>query len=395
VSDARRRLRIEMVLPDLVGGGMEVMVANLTRSLAEHGHEVGLTCLFGRGDLAEELAARGHRVSVVGAPGLRTNWHAPALVAHLASVRPDVAHVHSGVWPKGARAARQAGVPRVGHTAHGLLDRESWIESTLQWWAGRHTDWVAAVSAPLVDHLVRRLGVSAEKVRVLLNGIDTARFAPGPRSGILRERLGVGERPLVGIVARLAVVKNHALLLRAFARLRADMPDAALVLVGEGPMRAEITQRVAELGLTEHVFLTGAIGDVAAVYRDLDLFVLSSTSEGTSMSILEAMASGVPVVATDVGGNGELLDGGRCGRLVPSGDEAAMSAAMARALAGGAETRALTAAARERAVTSFSHETMVDGYEVLYGARRGDATIAAAMTAPALARREEVRACAE
>ncbi|HET7459462.1 MAG TPA: glycosyltransferase [Gemmatimonadaceae bacterium] len=360
-------LRVEMIVPSLVGAGMEVMVATLVRALGGRGHTVGVTCLEEEGDLVAGLARDGFRVSLVPTPGIVANAWAPTLAAHLRAVRPDVVHVHSGVWAKGARAARRAGVRTVGHTAHGLLDHEPWHGPAIKRLAARSSDWVAAVSQPLANYLTRDVGIPAAMVSVVPNGIDTERFSPGTQTGELRQRIGVSpSRPLVGTVARLAPVKNQALLLAAFARLRERVPDAALVLIGDGPLRAELEAAAAALGVADDVHFYGAAADASPLYRELDLFVLSSVAEGTSISVLEAMASGVPVVATAVGGTPDLLEHGRCGVLVPSNDAPAMAAAMADALVDRASARRRADDALRRTRTLYSQSAMLSTYEALY-----------------------------
>jgi glycosyltransferase involved in cell wall biosynthesis len=363
----RSGLRVDMVVPSLPAAGMEVMVAALARALHARGHAVAVTCLRERGQLADGLEQDGIPVRVVPAPGVLSNLRAPALAAHFAATRPDVVHAHSGVWGPAARAARHAGTRRVIHTVHGLLDREPWFGPALKRWAGWHTDVVAAVSAPLRDYLVERARVPARKVVTLPNGIDTTQFTPdGPR-GALRTRLGVApERRLVGIVARFAPVKNHALLIDAFARVAERDPSVDLVLIGDGELREAITAQVHARGLVARVHFAGLSADTAAWYRDLTVFSLTSVAEGTSISVLEAMATGLPIVATAVGGTPALLADGAAGVLVPSNDPLALADALTAVLGDPARRQQLGEAARARACAVYSAEQMVRAYEHLY-----------------------------
>jgi glycosyltransferase involved in cell wall biosynthesis len=365
----RGPLKIEMVLPALEAAGMEAMTARLTRALAARGHRVGVTCIEAGGVLADQLRSEGYRVAVVPALGLRAMLRAPRLEAWLRTVAPDVVHVHSGAWLKTARAARRAGVPRVVHTVHGLIgdDVEPWYVPLLHRQAARYTDCVIPVSVPLRDYLARRVNVNPAKMRVIPNGVNTETFRPGPTTGALRERLRIGsDRRVVGIVARLDPVKNHALLIDAFARVHAVIPDAALIIVGDGPLRGSLEARARSLDVEADVHFVGVSNDVAALYRELDAFVLPSNAEGTSMSILEAMASGVCVVATAVGGTPELLADGACGMLFPPGDPAALANALSVVLTDGARRRRLTDAARVRVEEHYSEQLMIDAYEALY-----------------------------
>lgn len=364
-----RPLAIEMVVPALVLGGMEMMTVNLARALARRGHRVGITCLQEKGELAKELEGSDIQISVIPCPGsvplLRAHQ---GLRNHFALRAPDVVHAHNGVWAKAALAARAARVPAVIHTAHGFDLKEPWFSDPLRWWAGLHTDLVVAVSHPLQQYFIRKIRLPAGRVTTVINGIDTARFAPGAGRGSLRASLGIDPHaPLIGCIARLDPVKNHALLIQAMAVLVRTNPDIRLVLVGDGPLREPIQDQVQSLGLEEHVILAGTIADTAAVYREFDIFALPSFFEGTSISILEAMASGTPVVATEVGGTPWLLQDGACGRLVPSGDAAAFADAIAQLLDDEGERVRIAAAARARVTAEFDHAAMVRTYERLYG----------------------------
>lgn len=364
-------LRIEMVLPTLEAAGMEVMAARMARAFAARGHEVGITCLEAGGALADDLVAHGCSVAVVAAPGFRSNFHAPRLESWFRRRRPDVVHAHSGVWLKTVRAARRANVPRVVHTLHGLLDYEPWYGPELKRWAARYTDRIAAVSEPLRDYLVQECRIQPHKVDVILNGVDTERFRPRSRTGALRGRLGIGDDALVvGVIARLAPVKNHRLLLEAFARVHGEIPQARLAMVGDGPLRPALEARVRDLELESTALFLGEATDVAEIHPDLDLVVLPSKAEGTSMSVLEAMASGVPVVASAVGGTPQLLDHGRCGILVPPDDVQALANALVASLRDVRQLRALAAAARARVVALYGEQAMLAAYDALYrGAR--------------------------
>jgi glycosyltransferase involved in cell wall biosynthesis len=365
----RRRLRIEMVIPTLDAAGMEVIVARLTRGLARHGQDVGVTCILSGGVVADELRSDGYRVSVVPAPGLRSILYPTSLADSLRRQKPTIVHVHSGAWLKAARAAHLAGVPHTVCTIHGTEGNEPWFTKARALWrlAAHYTDAIVSVSEPLVTHLHRDRGLAREKLRLIPNGVDTEIFRPRPSSGLLRARLGVGtDGVLIGNVARLAPVKDHALLLEAFAILRRHVPQATLAVVGEGPLRPDLERRIAALGLESHAHLAGLAGNMPEIYREFDLFVLSSRLEGTSVSILEAMASGVCVVATAVGGNPDLLGHGRFGALVAPDDPGALAAAMADLLRDPVRRRMLASAAREHVTRSYSEESMLQRYQQLY-----------------------------
>lgn len=364
---SRQRMRIELVLPYLVRGGMETMVSRLARALAARGHEIGVTCTQFGGPLAGDLEAEGIRVTIVPTLGLFTNVRAPQLERWLREVKPDVVHVHSGTWHKSARAAHRAGVPRVIHTVHGLLDVERWHDTLLKRLAARHTDEIVIVSEPLRSFVASQTRRPEAELKLIVNGIDTSRFHPGPRTGALRQRTGIpAAATIIGNVARLQEVKNHELLIDAFSGLLARVTEAHLVVVGEGPLRPSLTEQVRRLGLQRRVHLIGTESDTAPIYREFDLYVLPSRSEGTSMSLLEAMASGIPVIATAVGGTPDLLAHGARGRLVPPDDRHALTRAMREVLADPAR-HDVAVAARRDVELQYSEAAMVSAYERLYG----------------------------
>lgn len=372
MTSAARALRIEMVLPSLPVGGMEMLVIRLARALSSRGHHVGITCTELRGDAADHAEEAGLRVAVVPAPGLRTNLRAPALEAHFRAAAPDVVHSHSGVWLKAARAAHRAGIPRIIHTVHGLLDHEPWHGVLLKRLAARYTEATVAVSDPLRDYLARRCGIAGDRLTTIINGIDTVRFAPVPAGSPAwrerRERI-VGDWwrfPLVAHVARLVPVKNQLLLLEGFRRTLAEVPHARLLIAGDGPLRPMLEAHAQESGIAAHVRFLGAMDDVADWLPAMDAFVLSSDAEGTSISILEAMASGIPVIGTAVGGTPRLLANGAAGLLIAPGDPEALRDALTQLLCDTALRMRIGTAGRLRAGQDFDEQQMVVRYEHLY-----------------------------
>ena len=363
---SRGGLRISMVLPTLSRAGMEIVAARLAIGLTEKGHDVGVACIEGSGPIAEELVSAGVTVDVVPTPGLATNLRAPALIAWMASQSPHVVHTHSGAWLKGARAARAAGVPAVVHTEHGLLDREPWYSDFLKRRSAAATSAVVAVSDALRSYLLQSTRLSPSEVRTIPNGIDTRVFSPELPDSRARLLPGSDGHIVVGCVARFEPVKNHDLLLRAFREAQRARPELLLVLVGDGSLRPELEALARALEITHAVRFTGDQADPASWYRCFDTFVLASRAEGTSMSLLEAMASGCSIIATDVGGNRAVLGEDGAGRLVPSEDAAALSAALAQVAPSAGTPSRLASAARSRAVRLYSQDAMVERYESLY-----------------------------
>lgn len=224
-----------------------------------------------------------------------------------------------------------------------------------------------AVSNDLASDLVQRIGASAERVTQIYNGVDTSRFHPAEST---QDSTSADRGFVIGTVGRLQPVKDQALLIDAYAdALAADpvaMAGTSLKIVGEGPCREALTAQAQAAGLTDRVVLSGACDDVPAVLRTFDLFVLPSLAEGISNTILEAMASGLPVLATRVGGNADLVLHRRTGMIVAAGDRGAMTRSILDYVRDPGLCRAHGEEARCRAEREFSLDAMVRAYTDFY-----------------------------
>jgi sugar transferase (PEP-CTERM/EpsH1 system associated) len=228
------------------------------------------------------------------------------------------------------------------------------------------------VSRDLERWLVERVGIDAGKVVQICNGVDTQRFHP--RRGEARESLPAERFPagciVIGSVTRLTEIKDPLNLVRAFLAARpallAEGRDVRLAVIGDGPLRGAIEAEVAAAGAKECVWLPGSRDDVAALLRAFDVFVLGSLREGISNTVLEAMASGLPVIASATGGNLELVEHGVNGALVPPGDAAALAAELTSYVRDDAKRAAHAAASRRRAEQHFSLGGMMNRYRELY-----------------------------
>lgn len=289
----------------------------------------------------------------------------------LSRLRPAIVHTHMAKAGSVGRTAALTVRPRplLVHTFHGHVlagyfrpaVTRAFLEVERR--LARRTDALVAVSPQVRDELLR-LGVGTpEQYRVVPLGLDLARFAAATPTGALRERIGVGDTvPLVGAVGRLAPVKNLELLLQAAARL----PEVHVALVGDGEERARLEALAAGLGLRERVHLTGWAPDVAAALADLDVVALTSRNEGTPVALIEALAAGKPVVATDVGGVPFVVRDGVSGRLVPPDDPGELAAAIEAALRDGASSAAMAEAGRADVLARFTRERLAEDVRALY-----------------------------
>lgn len=337
-------------------GGMERLLVEFARNADRQRFRLNYFCLTEAGTPAQDIEHCGWPVQTLHKrEGFR--WSA---VTHLAREfrrnRIAVVHSHnSGAMVYSALASRLAGVRAVIHTRHGQ-----------RFGAGQRQTLVFACLTRLIDRVVGvsqdsaamsiREGVSPRRVRTVWNGIDVARFRyTGPTAG----------GPAV-VVARLAPEKDLDTLLRATVSIVAQDPTFRLQIVGDGPCLPEVRRQVEQLQLTGQVQVLGERRDVPAILQAASVFVLPSKTEGISLTLLEAMASGLPVIATRVGGNPEVVQQGRTGWLVPAGDAEQLAAVLQGVRRDPAAAYRMGQAGRRRVEEHFNVVRMVHDYEDLY-----------------------------
>jgi glycosyltransferase involved in cell wall biosynthesis len=319
-----------------------------------------VVCLKRRGVLADQVEAGGVRVVSLGCEGRGLRTTLARAVRCLRALRPDVLHTHNP-HPHlvGSVAAALLGLPAVVNTKHGRNDPDRRAAVLLNRFAALLSRTVVAVSddAARVATAVER--VPRRKVRLIRNGIDLAPFPPPDPAA----RRG----PVRAIhVARLNLIKDQTTLLEA-VRLMADrVPDFRLTVVGDGPRREDLLADRDRLGLRDRVDFLGERADVPALLAQADLFVLSSLQEGLSLTLLEAMAAGLAVVATDVGGNREVVVPGETGLLVPSRSPDRLAEAILACVRDPAATREMGRRGRSRVEREFGLDATVQQYENLY-----------------------------
>jgi glycosyltransferase involved in cell wall biosynthesis len=285
--------------------------------------------------------------------------------------RPDVLHTHmakAGAIGRSA-AASLRNPPRMVHTFHGHVlagyfsARVERLFLEVERRLARRTDLLIAVSDEIRDELLDRGVGRPEQWRVTPLGFDLRPFLEAKPARTIRGPLGLADdAPLVGMVGRLASIKDHRTALLALR----DVPDCHLVVVGDGELRASLERFATELGLGGRVHFTGWRTDVAALYADLDVALLTSRNEGTPVSLIEAAAAGLPCVATNVGGVPSVVQNGRTGVLVPPGDPEATAAALRRLIKGSRARDQMGEAARVRAREHFSLTASLQAHRSLY-----------------------------
>ena len=349
-------------------GGLENGVVNLINRMPGERFRHTIVCLSGYDeDFRRRIRTPGVEVLSLGKRPGKDPAAYLRMWRVLRRLRPDIVHTRNFGTIDMQWVAALAGVPRRIHGEHG-------------WWASdplgqnpRHLGLrrlcrpvihvFVAMSKDIAQWLVTSVGVNPRKIRQLYNGVDTERFFP--------RTVALGSDEIViGTVGRLDAVKNHEGLIVAFQSLLAGLPDQAsrlrLVIAGDGPLRQRLQEVARDAGIGGQVSFPGVTHDVPSILRGFDVFVLPSVNEGISNTILEAMASSLPVVAARVGGNPELVESGRTGTLYDPSVSAALGDALKTYLLDPNLRRAHGSAGRDRVERHFSLSAMVSGYEALY-----------------------------
>lgn len=359
-------------------GGLENGVVNLINHMPAQSYRHAVLALT-------EVTDFRHRIRVPDVPCLalhKAPGHGfklyPRVWRLVRELRPAVVHTRNlGPLEMQVAAAAAGGSVRV-HGEHGReLDDLDGNNRKLQRLRRLYAPFVhryVALSRDLKTYLVDKVGISADRIDQIYNGVDAQRFRPlaNPAAAIdgWPWPPSSQESWVVGTVGRMQGVKNQTLLARAFVRALSLRPELRscwrLVMVGEGPLREQVLSLLRESDLVDLAWLPGERADVPQIMQRMHCFVLPSLAEGISNTTLEAMACGLPVVATDVGGNGELVQSGRTGLLVPAGDVDGMAQALLQIYDAPDRGRAMGAMGRREVESRFSLPAMVGAYQALY-----------------------------
>jgi len=354
-------IHILQIVGNAIVGGMENYVVRLVERLPRESYGVFVLAPF-ESSFTDRLRAFGADVFITSITD-EPSWQSIQLASALIQTRRiDVIQSHlPNAHVLAALAGRLTGRPVLA-TVHGRAVTTLDIE--VQRLTGSHL----AVVCNQTHFQALGIGIDPNHVHFIPNGVDTERFGPSElRTGALRARFDIdASTPLIGFVGRLSPEKGPDLFLRAALAIRAQCARAEFMLIGEGPMLKSLQGFVERFGLSDVVHFAGVQGAMAAVFNELDLVVSSSLSEAMPLAIMEAMASGVPVVACAVGGIPDLVAHGVTGWLVDAGDCDGMATRVVELLEEPALASAMARAARERAVQRFSLDQSVDATRNLY-----------------------------
>lgn len=358
-------------------GGLENGIVNLINHMPEQDYRHAVLALT---EVAEGFARRITRADVptyaMHKPPGQGFWMYPRMVSLFKTLSPAIVHTRNLAALEMTVPAWLARVPVCVHGEHGR-DVED-LDGTV-----RRYHWMRRAYRPFVDHYValsqdlasymrNKVGVAPADLTQIYNGVDAKRFVPAASNASVPGcPFSAPAHWIIGTVGRMQTVKDQLTLARAFVRALQRQPALRdrlrLVMIGDGPLRARVRAEVDRAGVGELCWLPGERGDVADVMRGFHCFALPSLAEGVSNTILEAMATALPVIATDVGGNAELVIAGRTGELVPAADSEAMAQSLLRLAGDPDRARRMGAAGRAAVEARFSMPAMVGAYCNLYG----------------------------
>ncbi len=351
-------IRVCQVSMCLQTGGLERLLVDFARFHDRKKFELQFLALSGDGQPAADIRAAGCPARVLNESlSIRKLRSLAQLVQQLKTHRTQIVHTHNTYAHfYGTLAAKLAGVPIVINTQHGGGCGDSWKARWQFKLANRWTQRVIGVSHDAARLCEKQDRGSQDKITTIWNGINLDRFQyHGPR-----------QTPVAISVARLSVTKDFPTLLRAVRMVLPHVPDFRLRIVGDGPERAQLELLIDELNIRPHVELLGERHDVPELLADAGFFVSSSLSEGISLTLLEAMAVGLPIVTTAVGGNPEVVLDGQTGRLAPAGDPAALARAIVDLCGERDLWSAMGTLGRQRVEQNFEIRQMIRSYEALY-----------------------------
>lgn len=366
--------RVAHITFDMRIGGAERVILNLVENTDRSKYEVSVLCLNAPlGPFGIRLREKGFSVVELNRrPGFDISL-IRQVRRYLRDERIDVVHCHQYTpYVYGVLGAAFTGC-RVIFTEHGRFypDRRKLKRVVLNPVLQILTDAVTAISLATREALIRYENFSGRKIDVIYNGLNDRSFHSIDETRVKRS-LCIDENTFVfGTVARLDRIKNQPLMIRALNKVLKRHPETVLIVVGDGPERSALEALVKEMELSRNVYFTGFTDAPQCYYRAMGCFLLTSFSEGTAMTLLEAMACEIPCIVTDVGGNPEIVSHGETGFVIPNDDEKALVHMMCRIISEEKMRIHMGRNARKRFEKSFAVEKMVSAYQHLYDRERG------------------------
>lgn len=364
------KIHIMHVIYEFSMGGLENRLVNLMNVIDPNVFNFSICCIKKSGIMATRIKRKDIKIFELHRKS--KNYLICLKLAMLfRKEKVDVIHTHGWSGFDGVIGAKLARVPVIIHSEQGkdiediysIKKRRLWGRKLISYLANQ----VVTVSEEIKDSLVKTEKISPDKILTIHNGVDIQRFNINIDKIKKKEEVGIGSKDIViGTVGRLDPIKSYDTFLYCAKEVISEFPDLRFLLVGDGPMRKNLEELSTKLGLQEKVTFIGERLDIPELLNIMDIFVLPSLSEGLSNTILEAMASGLPIITTRVGGNPEIIIDGETGFLVPPTDYQSLSKVLIQLLKAPSLAKKIGLAGQERAKRHFSLSKMVSSYEALY-----------------------------
>lgn len=385
-SPRLQRLHIlHVVRRGFAGGGLENGIVNVANRLPGDRYCISICALDSEETFSGRIRRPESEFYLLPKRGDGIDWSLIWSLARLfRRAKVDLVHSHNwGTFLYSVVAAKLARVPII-HGEHGKTQNDlqslGMLKRQTKSLLGRRVDRLVTVSQSIADEWAS-YGVSRERIQWIPNGVDTERFQPRADQRECRLRFGLPEDALlIGGIGRLDALKNYEVLVTAFAKLAGQLPDLHLALLGDGPCRERLLGKAKQLGVADRVSILGWRPDPENFLAALDLFVLPSKYEGMSNVVLEAMASGLPVVCADLPAHREVFESGREGLVVSPCNAETLAEVLAELCRDPERRKSLGLAARKQVVSRFSISRMVSDYEGLYGGYASAETICESLT---------------
>ncbi len=364
------------VIHHLRTGGLENGLVNLINKMPASVYRHAIICVEDFSDFRDRIQHQNVEVIALHRSKIGVRQMQREIYALCRRLRPVIIHTRNQSGLDALLPAWLARVPCRIHGEHGWdvdnIDGKKLKPALLRRLHTPLVDGYITVSRHLANYLVNEVGIDARRITQIYNGVDTGKFYPAENKtfDLLPPCFQIPDRVIIGTVGRIQAVKDQATLIKTFATLLAKYPDLRsnlrLIIVGDGPLLTDLRQLASNLLLADLIWFAGAQENIPDWLRLMDLFVLPSLNEGISNTLLEAMASGIPVIATQVGGNPELVEAGRNGEFFACGDQPTLLTLLNRYVRDRKLRLAHGGASREIVLQRFSMPAMVRGYQQVY-----------------------------
>jgi glycosyltransferase involved in cell wall biosynthesis len=369
MQNSETKIRLMIITHDLALGGLQQVIVNICKTINRELFEPQVLCLRATGDYTPEIENLGIKVTLVPQKKKGADYFAFLKVAKiLREERINVIHTHNTQpFIDGTMGGLLAGVKTMVHTDHArdFPDKRRYMFA--EWFLSHFVRRVVAVSEHTAQNLVKYEKISPRKITVIPNGIDGSKYAISIDKDKKRGELGITKKgPIIGVGVRLCEQKGITYLLKAMPDIIKSFPDCTLIIAGRGPLEPELKAEAKSLGIMDNVRFLGMRLDIPELLQIMDCYVLPSLWEGMPMVLLEAMAAGCPIVATNVGGISSVITPEETGSLVEPEDSKAISNAVMRALKDADLRNRITGNGLASFAEKFDSSVMTRQYETFY-----------------------------